>query len=312
MKIYITGSTSLIATNIAKNLISKGHDVTLIGRKKPKEFKKFKFLVIDWQNIENIFSNNIKIDLLIHCAGLNAKSCILDPKEAMRFNSQITGKLSSLCALFGVKSFIYLSSVHVYGSEIEGIITENNKLCSTHPYAASKIEAEKLIESNLNETNTNYLVLRLSNIVSTPILMETKCCHLLPISLCLSIKKNNSLIINSNPNIKRDFVSMSELNKFIEFYILNIFNIKSGIFNFSSENVISIYDLALRIKEINHTIYGESSDIVFKKSNSKFIIKKFKYANRKLTSLGYKIKKDIDKELTRLLRQTKKNNFSCN
>ena len=56
-----------------------------------------------------------------------------------------------------------MSSVHVYGSDIEGL-TENNKLCSTHPYAASKIETEKLIESNLNETNTNYLVLRLSKI----------------------------------------------------------------------------------------------------------------------------------------------------
>ena len=43
----------------------------------------------------------------------------------------------------------------------------------SYPYAASKIEAEKLIESNLNETNTNYLVLRLSNIISTPILTET-------------------------------------------------------------------------------------------------------------------------------------------
>ena len=230
----------------------------------------------------------------------------------MRFNSQITGKLSSLCALFGVKSFIYLSSVHVYGSDIAGLITENNKLCSTHPYAASKIEAEKLIESNLNETNTKYLVLRLSNIVSTPILMETECSHLLPISLCLSIKNNNSLIINSNPNIERDFVSMSELNKFIDFYIYKFFNIKSGIFNFSSGNVISIYDLALKVKEINKTIYGDSVDIVFKKFNLKFIGNKFIYSNKKLTSLGYKIEKDIDKELTQLLRQTKKNNFSCN
>ena len=142
--------------------------------------------------------------------------------------------------------------------------------------------------------------------------METTCCHLLPISLCLSIKNNNNLLINSNPNIKRDFVSISELNKFIEFYILNIFNIKSGIFNFSSGNVTSIYDLALRIKEINNTLYGGSADIVLKKFNSKFIFKKFKYSNKKLTSLGYKIKKDIDDELTRLLRETKKNNFLCN
>ncbi len=306
MNIYITGYTSLLATNIAEYFSSIGHNVTLVGRSTKHLNKRFKFLEIDWDNIESIFYNKINVDLLIHCAGINSENCLLDPSNAIKFNSYLTGRLSELCVLYNVRNFIYFSSIHVYSSDPNGLIGEEDISTNSHPYAYSKYIAEKLIESILHNTKTNYLILRLSNLIATPIFPQTKCWHLLPQSICRNIIKNKVIKLISNPSLKRDFVAMSELNKFLEYFIFNQAKFRSGVYNFASGKTLSIYELAKRFQDLNYKLYEDKVQILFDKKLLKKIDNNFKYSINKIESNGFKINDNLDNEINSLLSYSRK------
>tara|TARA_B100000073_G_C23731277_1_gene570868 strand:- start:232 stop:1224 length:993 start_codon:yes stop_codon:yes gene_type:complete len=301
VKIFLTGGRSLLANNIANFLCNLGHDVHLFGRSVPQKIDGIKFSELNWNNLDSIFNPHREIDLLIHCAGINAHQCELDPNEALRFNSYLTGKLSELCALNKVKNFIFFSSVHAYGNNLNGLITEEFIPNSFHPYGFSKYVAEKLVQANLDKSNTKFLILRLSNIIATPIDMKTSCWHLLPNSLCKELKKSKSLVLKSNPNIKRDFVAISELNKFIKYFLLNQEVFESGIYNFASGQMMKIYDLAKLIRKINFANFGEEVEIIIDQNKLSNIDENYNFSIKKIKDSGFNLSQNIDKELLSML-----------
>ena len=114
-------------------------------------------------------------------------------------------KLAKLCSENNVKLFVYLSTIHVYSPNPIGIINENNIPKNDHPYARSKYKAEEYIKNNFINSNMQYLILRLSNIIAAPNFLETNCWGLMyKIFVDKYLKKTNNL--NSNPKILRDFV----------------------------------------------------------------------------------------------------------
>ena len=90
-----------------------------------------------------------KYDIILHASG-KAHSVPKTEKEKQLFfdiNLQGTKNLCSALENIGIpKSFIFISTVAVYGCEYGNDITEEHSLDGTTPYALSKIKAEKYLE----------------------------------------------------------------------------------------------------------------------------------------------------------------------
>ena len=108
--------------------------------------------------------------LVIHAAG-KAHSV---PKTAAQnqafFDVNVNGTANLLTGLENAtlpKSFIYISSVAVYGIETGMFITENAPLLANDPYGKSKIQAEQLVKNWCEKNSVICTILRLPLIAGT-------------------------------------------------------------------------------------------------------------------------------------------------
>lgn len=150
MKILVTGQSSYAGTQFAKRMAELN-----------KEWKIDFISVRDnaWQ--EKPFSG---YDAVYHVAGIVHKKEKEENREIYyRVNRDLTYELALKAKSEGVKSFVFLSSIAVYGivGKIgeDTIISQETKAFPTTHYGKSKLEAEELLES-LQSTEFSVAVLR--------------------------------------------------------------------------------------------------------------------------------------------------------
>ena len=159
-KILITGATGLIGQALVREVISKniGH-LRLSVRNKARAQEQFSKIIDGVQGrcqIEFVESDLTKLtnqdfdnlvggcQSVIHLAGL-VHQAHADEKEYDLFNVQVTEKLTSAAARGSISTFIFLSSIAVYGPGPLIGIDESAPLLGQTPYAVSKINCEKII-----------------------------------------------------------------------------------------------------------------------------------------------------------------------
>jgi ADP-L-glycero-D-manno-heptose 6-epimerase len=142
MKILVTGGTGFVGSNIASELIARGHEVTITGNEAEQKVKGIAkliqpgFLGIDWDAIGTP-------DVIFHEAALNDTTS-LDSSEMMRGNLEAGKALFEYAAAHGVKRIVYASSTAIYG-DVEPPYREDGPVHPLNPYGESKLEFDKWV-----------------------------------------------------------------------------------------------------------------------------------------------------------------------
>ncbi|MFY9243734.1 MAG: NAD-dependent epimerase/dehydratase family protein [Polaribacter sp.] len=153
-KILVTGHSGFLGAYIKDYLESVGYEIIKLGRSKDSD------IVCDIS--KDIFSA-ANIEAVIHVAG-KAHSIPKTEKEKEEFfkvNTQGSKNVLQSIATTNIKSFIFISTVAVYGKETGQLIDENEGLLGNTPYALSKIQAEKLVVEFGKTNNCKVVILRL-------------------------------------------------------------------------------------------------------------------------------------------------------
>lgn len=115
--------------------------------------------------IPNLFT----VDLVIHAAGRAHSIPKTEQEKQEFFNVNVVGTENLLKGLERAsslpKSFVFISSVSVYGAESGIDINENHPLNATDPYGQSKIQAEKIIVDWCAKNKVICSILRLPLLV---------------------------------------------------------------------------------------------------------------------------------------------------
>lgn len=107
-------------------------------------------------------------NLVIHSAGKAHSIPKTEQDKKEFYDVNVLGTLNLLKGLekSGLpKTFVFISSVSVYGQEIGNDINEEHPLLAKDPYGLSKIEAEKLVQKWCDENQIIYSILRLPLLV---------------------------------------------------------------------------------------------------------------------------------------------------
>lgn len=104
------------------------------------------------------------IDVIIHTAGkahVMDKSNI-DKQDYFEVNTHLTTELARLGASFGVKRFIFLSSIKVFGDSTsqDFCFKPDSPTIPTDAYGESKLEAERMLKIVAQETGIELVVIR--------------------------------------------------------------------------------------------------------------------------------------------------------
>ena len=316
MNIVITGGSGYLALRAADYLINKSLKVRLLVSKKSNfetnnklEHENLTIKKIDWESKENIQETIDGCDVMLHFAGMNANDCFDNPMEAYNFNALKTNELLDCAVKTTIKKFIFFSTVHVYKKNLMGFINENTPASNDHPYGTSNKAGEDFVINCQAKNEMECFILRLSNAFGAPLNINQNCWSLLINNICRQIFEDGKIVIHSDPNQFRNFVSIESINNIIYNFITKNY-IKSGIiYNVGSDNTLTIRQIAEYINNKYHSTYGKKINIDYTYQHKNELKKndiKFEYSIEKIKKTGF-YKDYFDKEVTHLLNFCKDN-----
>lgn len=107
-----------------------------------------------------------RYDIVVHAAALAHSDKAADPGAWIRTNATGTSNLCRALELAGLpRALVYVSTVAVYGLSSGRDIDETKPLRADTPYAASKIEAERMLGQWADDTGVKLTILRPALIV---------------------------------------------------------------------------------------------------------------------------------------------------
>lgn len=172
-RVLITGAGGFIGSHLTEKLVELGSEVTALVQynpvgnwgwleKSPNSIKRKLNVVLgdirDYSLLEKVIKKN---DIIFHLASLiGIPYSYVSPDSYL--NTNIKGTLNLLMAakFYNIERFIHTSTSEVYGSAIYTPIDEKHPLQAQSPYAASKIAADKLVESFNKSYNIKTCIIR--------------------------------------------------------------------------------------------------------------------------------------------------------
>ena len=281
MKIVITGASGYIGSRLCLFLSENGHDITAVCSSKIPQQKGWtekvkQFIVGDIRDeviIENI--SNLKADVIIHLVSLDHHDSEKKPSFVSEINVQPTWNLLDACTAKGLKKFIYFSTIHVYGKNQNGFVSENQSITPFNAYALTHALSEEICNYYDRKTETECINIRLSNSYGEPVFFDAKCWSLIVNDLTRSPFENKKIILSGDGSPIRDFIHYSDICNAIDSIVNN--NIKNeNTFHLSSSNSITMLDVAIKVKEVYFEIYAEEIPVYINKNQhlSEFITNK--------------------------------------
>ncbi len=275
--ILITGAGGHLGSFLLNKLPKKEYNIFVIEKEKPrKKIREINYLIIDISNknqlkkYKKIFE---KIDILIHLAAyVPLKREFDDLNKSIDIN--IKGSVNLVNLLKEGNKFIFANSCEIYNPKTF--------------YAISKLVAEKYLEVICQKRGIKFISLRFASIYGP----GEKIQRAIP-NFIKSAIKNENIIIFGDGKEKRSYLYIEDA---VQAIIQSICYPPKGIFNISSEEIVTISDLAKLIKNIAKS----DSEIIFepRKKEKKDLVFSIKKAKRELKFRPkFRLKDGLKKEI---------------
>ena len=166
-KVMVSGAGGYIGTQLVRDLVKAGHEVTAVDRfffgKEPlSEFINNKKVIIKQKDIRDLDKNDFKDhDAVCDLACLsNDPAGEIDPQLTYQINRDGRIHVAKMAKAAGVAKYIISSSCSVYGQGEQPQLTEESPTNPISVYAKSTLEAE---QANLAISDNNFSVTALRN-----------------------------------------------------------------------------------------------------------------------------------------------------
>lgn len=227
-------------------LKNKGCYVIGLGRKEQSTCNVDQYIScdVDSEELANVFQTCMEtapIHAVVHLAADMRK----EPYgvEIVSHNCVGTQRLLELCEKYQVKSFVQVSSLPVIGKPMEHPITENHPLQPPTVYHATKVMEELLA----NYADYHHGLRTVSFRISAPVGPRMNYRTIFP-TFVKNAMENKELILSGRGTRKQSYVHVSDIAQAI--YLALISENAHGVYNLSSENLLSNYDLAKKCIEV--------------------------------------------------------------
>jgi UDP-glucose 4-epimerase len=143
-------------------------------------------------------------DSLVNLAAANELQAAANPTHALAVTAEGAAALAAAARAFGLRRFVQLSTVHVYGTLPERV-TEELEPQPVHPYGAAHLAAERAVL----RSGTEAVVLRLANVIGAPASTAIDRWTLVGNDLCRQAAVQKRLTLRSDGASWRSFLPMA-------------------------------------------------------------------------------------------------------
>ena len=308
MRVLITGGFGYVGGRLAQFLaIQAGYQILLGTRQRaesPGWLPEARVVQTQWNSPTDLAQNCSDVDAIVHLAGINAQECVADPVAALEINAVGTAHLVQAAIRQGVKRLIYVSTAHVYGSTLSGVITEESCPASLHPYATSHRAGEDILRAAQQRGEIEGIVVRLSNSYGAPAHKDVNCWMLLVNDLCRQGVTTSRMVLNSTGTQRRNFITLTAACVAIR-HLLELPADKLGgrLFNVGSAWSPTILEMTEIIAARVNALTGIQPKILHKTGNNVESSKFLDFRTEKLIGTGFdaSANDNFDQELDGLI-----------
>ena len=253
MDFVVTGGAGFIGSHIAEQLVTLGHNVTIIdnlnnGKKENLDaiIDKIKFINGDIRDFELLKKTFKNIDGVFHQAALaSVQESFTKEQEYYDVNVKGTENIFKLANEFNFK-VVYASSSSIYGNPEKIPIKENDQKNPINPYAITKLDDEKLA-IKYAKIGVRGIGLRYFNVFGEK---QSSTYAGVIKKFVKKVRNNEAPVINGDGQQTRDFVYVGDV---VNANILAMnSNVNHEFFNIGTATTITILELAnLIIKSFN-------------------------------------------------------------
>lgn len=248
MRVLVTGGAGFIGSHLTEGLIRKGAEVVVFddlssGKLENLENVKNKIELIkgDVRNFGQVLDAMDGIAVVYHLAAIVSVSLSMRrPKLVHDVNVNGTANVLEAARMKNVKKFIFTSSAAVYGNNQNLPLKEEYECRPLNPYAASKVEAEKLCLKYGKECGIKTSVLRIFNVYGPRQDPNSPYSGVIT-RFANAVKMGEAVVIYGDGNQTRDFIHVKDV---VEAAI----DPPGGIFNVGTGTAVKIIDI-VRILE---------------------------------------------------------------
>ncbi len=159
MKVFVTGATGFIGSNLVKKLIAEDYEVSALVRLVQRRKLPSKVKLIKGDLIIPSSLKNISADIIFHlAAGLPYHH--LSDVEYKSINVKGVENLLKNCNTKKIKRFILVSTVGIYDLTSRKIINESSKIKLTSAYETTKYNAERKVKTFCKEKGIPFSIIR--------------------------------------------------------------------------------------------------------------------------------------------------------
>ncbi len=301
--VLITGGLGYVGGRVTKYLLDNT-DYKLrittrqIAPQVPDWLKNSQIIQADLLSEHDLKSACTGARYIIHLAALNEIESCANPELALTINGLGSLNLLREAEKSGVERFIYFSTAHIYGTPLQGVITEKTLPRPVHPYAITHRTAEDFVLAAHERKALIGIVLRLSNSFGAPIRPDVNRWTLLVNDLCRQAITSGKIVLHSSGLQKRDFITLTDVSRATSHFLtLPVDKCGDGLFNLGGENSLRIIDMVALISERCDKILGFKPEIIRPVPDPEEMNFEFGYSIEKLKTTGFKLAKDVTEEI---------------
>lgn len=243
------------------------------------------------------------VDAIIHLAALNDRDAKADPARAQRVGVDGTAALLEQAARHGVARFVFMSTAHVYGTPYTGRIDESTPTAPASPYAATHLEAERLVESAHRDGALVGVRLRCSNGFGRPASPDAAIWQVVFNDLCRQAATTGALALASPGLQHRNFIPFGEVCDAIA-HVLDAPAevLGDGLFNLGSPRSMRILDVAHLVRDRARAVLGTEPSLQVPVASGPVDDRPVDFVIDKLAATGAPLRGDLESEVDDLLR----------
>ena len=245
--VAVTGAGGYVGGRLVQHLRAGGHRVRPFARTAVPWLADASLLDLATADGSEIARLLEGCEAVVHLAGRSEVACIRDPDASVAETVAATRRLAAGATDAGLRRFVYLSTVHVYGAALdrldvvdEGVIPEPR-----HPYAVARLASEHLAAATGPE---EVVVLRLTNSVGAPVDRRVDRWTLVANDLCAQASQGGPLVLRSSGRQWRDFIDLGAACESIAEAAVG--RVPPGTYNLGSGTPRTVLDLAELVADV--------------------------------------------------------------
>ncbi|MDL1911663.1 NAD-dependent epimerase/dehydratase family protein [Chloroflexi bacterium CFX6] len=251
----VTGAGGFIGSHLVEALLRRGakvrafirytsrNDLALLELLSPEDLSKIEIVAGDLRDEHAVYQAVKGCDFVFHLGALiSIPYSYVHPAEAASVNFMGTLNVLMACREHGVERLAHTSTSEVYGTARRAPIDETHPLQGQSPYSASKIGADKLVESFVASYGLPAVTVRPFNTFGP----RQSARAVIPTIVTQALVKDEIKL--GNLTATRDFTFVSDtVNGFLR--AAEAQGVEGDVFNLGTGEEITIGDLAKRIMD---------------------------------------------------------------